>query len=759
MNLMKTSLLIFFLSFSVLAYGSKDRELINQIDSISSSSLILYKNNQIIDAFNGFNEVKRISDSIQDHYGKAISNFHLGNIYSLMHENENAESSYISMLESSIKLKDNYLIAQSYLNLGRLNKKHENTKKVVVFLKKALLYISKYKASDYDNFSVNQHEDLYVKIRIGLSEFYIENNNLDEALKHILRTEEVINTDAYYNTYLKSYSNFVYGEYYVKKQLNHSANKKFNKAADLMNSEELLKYNNFLLLSKIYKSLSKSYSAIGNKEKAYDALLQYDIFNKKLLNKERVKETAINKSKFLLADYKNEARLANREQLHQAEIAGEIRKINIIIITTLILLTISLVVLCRYYILKRRLSKALEKQNSELILAKNEALKSSELKSKFISNVTHELRTPLYGVVGLTSLLLNNNGLTKRDGRHLRALKYSGDYLLNLVNDILQVGKMEAEKIELKNVSVNLRSVMESIVGSFDYRLQETNNKIELLVDDDVPKYLKFDEVRLSQVLINLIGNSVKFTKSGLIFLRIKLLDTDSKVANLRFEVEDNGIGIANEKLDTIFDNFSQLEEESNVNYQGTGLGLSITKNLIELFDSKVEVESVLHEGSTFSFNVFFAIDDKIKSKSIINHTKTLSKNKKYNILVAEDNKINQIVTENLLKKEGYSCTIAINGKKALEALHLKHYDLILMDINMPVMNGNDATKAIRKFNTIIPIVALTASSIEDLKEDYRTIGYNDIITKPFDNYEFFQTISTEIENSNGKDFKLVIAS
>jgi len=756
---MKVSLLIYFLSFSIFINASKDRDLINKIDSITSSALILYKNNQIVEAFNKFNEVKDISYSINDHYGKAISTLHLGNIYKLMHENENAESSYLSMLESSLKLKDNYLIAQAYFNLGNLNKLDIYNSEAVSYFEKALIHISKYKTLDYSNYSITQYENLYIKIRIGLSEFYVENKDLDEALKNILRTEEVINKDIYYNTYLESYFNFVYGKYFVKKQLFNSANEKFNKAADLMNKIKLLKYDNYLLLSKIYESLSKSYSALGNKDEAYNALLQYDYFNKKFLNKERVRETSINKSKFLLADYKNEAYLANREQLHQAEIAGEIKKINIVIITTLILLTISLIVLCRYYILKRQLSKALKKQNSELIFAKNEALKSSELKSKFISNVSHELRTPLYGVVGLTSLLLNSDKLSKREGKHLKSLKYSGDYLLNLVNDILQVGKMEAEKIELKNISVNLRSVIESIVGSFDYRLQETNNKIEFSIDKNIPEQIKCDEVRLSQVLINLIGNSVKFTHCGIIHLRIKLLNTDGKFASLRFEVEDNGIGIAKEKFKTIFDNFSQLEEENNINYQGTGLGLSITKNLIELFNSEVEVESELHKGSKFSFNVVFEIDNNIKSESIKNQIKAFSENKKYNILVAEDNKINQIVTKNLLKKEGYSCEIAINGEKALEALNKNHYDLILMDINMPVMNGNDATKAIRKFNTKIPIVALTASNIEDLKGGYKAIGYNDIITKPFDNYEFFQTISTEIENSKEKDFKLVIAS
>ena len=496
--------------------------------------------------------------------------------------------------------------------------------------------------------------------------------------------------------------------------------------------------------------LSISLAKSGKSTEAYITLLEHNSYKDKLLNEEKNRQDLIIKSKFLIEDYKNEANTANAERLQQLEIANKFKKINSAIFITLLLLMGSVIVIYKSYNTKRKLSKSLEVKNNELEIAKNEALKSSELKSNFISNVSHELRTPLYGVVGISSLLLENNSLNNRDKKHLKSLKYSGDYLLNLINDILQVGKMEANKIELKNVSVNLKDLLGDIVNSFNYRLEETNNEIKISIDNYVPEHIKCDKVRLSQILINLIGNSVKFTSNGVIHLRVILLSLDTNNVGLCFEIEDNGIGIAKEKFDMIFDNFSQLED-SNVNYQGTGLGLSITKNLIELFKSEIKLESEVGAGTKISFEVDFELD-KDKTKIISDFDTTANKvensENKYRILVAEDNKINQVVTKNLLKKHGYLYTIVKNGQEALEEVKSNQYDLVLMDINMPVMDGNEATMAIRKFNEFLPIIALTAADIDEIGQKCKSIGYSDIIIKPFDNYEFFQVINQNIQNS-----------
>lgn len=478
-------------------------------------------------------------------------------------------------------------------------------------------------------------------------------------------------------------------------------------------------------------------------------MLRHNTFREKIINQEKIKQENIAKSKFYILEYKRIAQLANNERLLQEKETEDMKKMDFFIAVGVFLLLTLLVMLYKSYLSKRKINEILETRNKLLEIARDEAEKSSQLKTNFISNVTHELRTPLYGVVGLTSLLLKSNNLNERDSKFLKSLKFSGDYLLNLVNDILQIGKIESKKLDLQIASVNPRILIENIIDSFEYRIQEQNNEVHLSVDDNVPEFIKCDNVRLSQVLINLIGNSIKFTISGKISIAIEVLDFIKKGVSLRFVIKDNGPGIPEDKHEKIFENFSQLREKNNIDYQGTGLGLSIAKNLVELFGSKIELISKVGEGSEFSFKVTFEIDNDIDLESIDKNDKsqTMHLHKKYMILVAEDNKINQIVTQNVLEKGNFDCEVVENGLDALNVVKNNDcYDLILMDLNMPKMNGVEATKEIRKFNPQIPIIALTASDIEEVKNDFANIGFDDVITKPFDNFELYQTITSCIQ-------------
>jgi CheY-like chemotaxis protein len=392
----------------------------------------------------------------------------------------------------------------------------------------------------------------------------------------------------------------------------------------------------------------------------------------------------------------------------------------------------------------------LKLKNIELEHSKKEAEESSQLKTQFISNVTHELRTPLYGVVGLSALLLNSKDLSKKDYRYIKSIKYSADYLLELVNNVLQMGKMESETIALKSIPTNLSTMLKDIVSTFEKRLQETNNTLVTKVDKAIPNMLDFDKVRLTQILVNLIGNSIKFTENGTIHLRVKQLNSDDNKVKLNFEVEDNGTGISKKNQKRIFQNFTQLVDKNNNKYQGTGLGLPIAQNLVELFGGSIEVKSELGKGASFSFTI-----DVEKSNVIeqINHPhpQYLTLNGNYKVLVAEDNKINQIVTRNLLEEENFECHVVNNGAEALAEFKNNTFDLILMDINMPIMGGNEATTKIRAINPNIPIIALTAADIEEVEKDYQSIGYNDVITKPFDNHSFFQKVIERIQESKIK--------
>jgi signal transduction histidine kinase/ActR/RegA family two-component response regulator len=755
---MKTNIFYCFLFFSIISFGKEDREIIKQIDNINSVALKSFNDKDIVKSFKEFINAKKLSDSIEDNYGSATANFNLGNIYNLMENYKSAEEHYQLTLKSLKNIDDNYLLASTYLNLAAIQIEKGDDTRAIAYFEKSLKYSSI--NSHLITSDKQQLQSVYFDASISLCELYIENNNLEEALMSLLKIKEHLKKNNF-DSHSEGYFKYVYGIYYVRKELYNNASSKFREAIILLENEaeEL----DFMLLSKIYMQLSISQAKSGHSIEAYLTLLEQNSYKDKVLNENKHSQDFITKSKFLIEDYKNNAERANAEKLEQIEIANKFKKINMVIFITLMLLIVSVIIICISYFSKIKLSKTLEVKNTELEKAKNEALKSSELKSKFISNVTHELRTPLYGVVGITSLLLDKNNLDSSDRKYLKSLKYSGDYLLSLINDILQVGKMESNKIELKNVSVNLRESLKDIVNTFDYRLVETNNKISIAIDNNVPEYIKCDKVMLSQILINLIGNSVKFTNNGTINLKVNALNSNDKNVDLRFEVEDSGIGIPKDKFQTIFDNFSQLED-SNLNYQGTGLGLSITKNLIGLFNSEINLESEVGVGTKISFDINFEIveiETKVSpnKESLINDVDTTTK-PEYRILVAEDNKINQIVTKNLLKKHGYSCTIVENGKEALDEVRQSHYDLVLMDINMPIMGGNEATKAIRTFNNKLPIIALTAADIDEVAENCKNSGYNDLIIKPFDNYDFFQVITANIQNSDiDKGIRFVKAS
>ncbi|WP_303317104.1 ATP-binding protein [Flavivirga abyssicola] len=748
---MKTSLLVCFLCAINLSFSQDDKHMIFYIDSLNSDALSFYDNNKIIPALSSINESKRLSSLINDIYGNALANFIQGQIYSSIEEYDAAESRFINSLNSSLEIDDNYLIAKSYLNLGKLYRRKKSFYEVNSYFQNALRYASLGNVKDHNN--LDKQQNVLFDIQINLSQICLENDLTEKALIYLLRAEgNIYNYSADANDY--AYLRYTQGLYFISKELFNSANKKFNEALTFLevSDKENREYYNSLLLD-VYEKIALSLNKQDLDEQAYIALQKYNDYVYVHTDKVMSERKSIVKSKLLIEDYKKDAQIANTERIQQVEITNKVKNLNIIISIALFLFIVSLIAVYKSYVSKRKLTNILKDRNEELEIARNEAVKTSELKSKFISNVTHELRTPLYGVVGITSLLLENNDLRESDAKLINSLKYSGDYLLNLINDILQVSKIESQKIELKNTSVNLKKLIKNIVDSFDFRLRETNNKINFLIDQRLPEYIKCDNVRLSQILINLIGNSIKFTENGRIDLRVKMISVNTNEVNIRFEIEDDGCGIPKHKFDTVFDNFSQLDENNNINYQGTGLGLSITKKLVELFDSKIELESEVGVGSVFSFNITFNIDEaeveksKLKSK---NELELKSLNKTYKILIVEDNKINQVVTQNLLKKANYESVIVNNGLEALNIVKANKFDLILMDINMPIMNGKEATRYIREFDTQIPIIALTASDVDSIKKDCDDdgISFNDIIYKPFDTYEFYQIIETNIQLS-----------
>jgi len=416
------------------------------------------------------------------------------------------------------------------------------------------------------------------------------------------------------------------------------------------------------------------------------------------------------------------------------------------ILTSAFLTIISLlaVSLYRNNQIKLKTNDLLQTKNKELQSARDAAVQAMEAKTNFLSTVSHELRTPLYAVTGLTHLLMEENP-SENQKEHLKSLKFSGDYLLNFINDILQINKIDADKLEPLNIELNLKKVLTEVINSLQQSAKVNKTEIILDYDEEIPSKLLSDPLKLSQIFMNLVGNALKFTKNGEVTVIAKLRKKEDEDITVYFEVRDTGIGISKEQQEHIFDSFEQGSIQINREYGGTGLGLTIVKSLLGLFDSKINLESEPGKGSSFFFEL------ELRSKdSVMDDIPFEISHKEYdlnglNLLVVEDNKINQVITKKMLSKRGITCDIANNGTEAVELARKTAYDGILMDIHMPGISGVEATIEIRKFDKETPIIALTAISLDDSLETFFAAGCNDVVTKPFKPEVFYQKIGENI--------------
>lgn len=421
--------------------------------------------------------------------------------------------------------------------------------------------------------------------------------------------------------------------------------------------------------------------------------------------------------------------------------------LSIALIVILSLLTLSLY---KNNNLRAKANELLQDKNNELQLAKEKAEKASLAKAQFLSTITHELRTPLYAVTGLTHLLLEEN--PKPDQKeHLNSLKFSGEYLLSLINNILDLNKLEANKVEVEKTTFNLKKRINDVLIALKKSAEDRRNNLRFEFDESIPDKLVGDPLKLSQILINLVGNSVKFTQNGDVLVRVKKVDESNNKVNLHFEIEDNGVGISKKKQKSIFETFSQASLQINRKFGGTGLGLAIVKNLLELMGSKIHLESQLGKGSKFWFDIRFDVAEEVREeknpKNIIYDVDYVALENR-RILVVEDNKINQMITKKILEKNKMHCMVADNGMDAISLVKENDFDVILMDIHMPGISGIEATQKIRAFNKEIPIIALTAVTIDENLDDFFKAGFNEIIPKPFKTEEFFEKIYRTIETN-----------
>ena len=374
-------------------------------------------------------------------------------------------------------------------------------------------------------------------------------------------------------------------------------------------------------------------------------------------------------------------------------------------------------------------AESLTKIAEEATKIAEEAVKS---KQQFLSTMSHEIRTPMNAIIGFTKVLLKSE-LTAKQVEYLTAIKLSGDTLIVLINDILDLAKVDAGKMCFEKAPLNLTASLSSVLHLFDIKIKEKNLKLVKKYDPKIPKILMGDAVRLHQIIMNLMGNALKFTAKGGITVSTVLLNEDAENATIQFAVTDTGIGIADDKITAIFDNFQQASSETARLFGGTGLGLAIVKQLVEAQGGTVSVTSKITEGSVFSFNLTFQKTDNIgELESPITDLNMDIKNIK--ILVVEDMKLNQLLLKTILDDFGFAHDVADNGLMAIEKMKNNTYDIILMDLQMPEMNGFEATDYIRNsLKSTVPIIALTADVTTVDIAKCMAVGMNDYISKPLD--------------------------
>ena len=388
----------------------------------------------------------------------------------------------------------------------------------------------------------------------------------------------------------------------------------------------------------------------------------------------------------------------------------------------------------------------------EKVIEKSE--KSALAKSEFLSIMSHEIRTPLNAVIGMTNLLMMGNPRPDQKD-NLDILKFSANNLLALVNDVLDFNKIEAGKVVFENIKFNLPDLIQNVCGGLKLKAEEKELAFKVSVDPVLrDKVLIGDPTRLSQIVFNLISNAIKFTPSGTVWVTVKVLEDRHNIVNVRFSIKDTGIGIEKENLAMIFEPFTQESITTTRQYGGTGLGLAIVKRLLELQHLHMDVITQPGEGSEFAFSMEFTVSTEVVPSPLapnpLQVPLQVDSMSNLRVLIAEDNMVNVMLMKKLFSKWGISPTIAENGERAIEMVQYGNFDIILMDLQMPVLNGFDAAMEIRKMRdpkkANIPIIALTASALSDIKERVFNSGMNDYVSKPFKPDELKEKMQNLVE-------------
>jgi len=656
-------------------------------------------------------------------------------------------------------LKDREMIGGVYLSLAVLYYEHNDTLKAIEFNKLALKEMTEINQLDMmasvNNNLALQYSDLG---KYDSAEFYFRESirlfhkdNEDPHLrKPLINLAEVFRLTQQYDSAIIYTRNAIHNA--ILLQDNASLGDAYFQIAKtftdigeldsagryyLMAKENIEMYQSEPAFILFYINLADFYTLKGDYKLAYEYLqkavaikdLIFNTENNKVLKEMDVKYQATQKEKEILIQ---------EEQIKRQQILNY----SMLAVAVFFLLLIFFI---------RKTKRQLEEKNKLVEAARERAERSEKFKQQFLANMSHEIRTPMNAVMGMTNLLIDKNPRIDQR-KYLEGIQKSSDNLLHIINDILDLSKIEAGKIELEQIDFSIPEVVHQVEQTLRHKAEEKGLQLIISIDPLVPEIVIGDPGRLNQILMNLAGNAIKFTEKGSVTFKV----TPTTDRSIEFSIIDTGIGIARDKLQSVFENFSQAHASDTRKFGGTGLGLTICKQLVELMGGKILIESEEGSGSTFLFTLEMPIGSKEKlleqksseqiDESILNGLK---------ILLVDDNIDNRIVARDTLELNA-SLTIveAINGKEAIEKLSMDDFDIVLMDVQMPVMDGYEATRQIR--NDIltskkdIPIIALTASVIRSDLDKCRAAGMNDYVPKPFKTYQLI----TSIAKLTGREIK-----
>ena len=720
------------------------------LTSLSYSQSLYKENAKINDSVDYFLEVAVFNKDDKKSFNKAIIYTEKAIEYAKKNNlKDKLTDCYLVLGSIHFDLNKTDIAIENFIrSINYHNKKEKSTNLALAYYSLGNCYLAKNK-TDLSEIYLNKSAQIYNQLNfpdaidlINLQKGIIQKNknNFTEAELILQKVIIDVTNEDFINTKVEAL--FQLGQIYFIKKENKKAVQYYTKALKTNRKGN----NNIQLEIIILKELSTLYKSTKEFEKSNFYLEKHVVILDSLGSdfNNLISENTFNEIKF-------DKQLQTIEQLDKEQKSQQrtLRFSKLISILSIALISIlSLLSLSLYKNNKIRIStnKLLKTKNKELITQKEKVELASKARSKFLATVSHELRTPLNAINGITYLLLQEKPKASQL-QYLKSLEFSGNYLLNFINDILEINRLESNKVQSEKISFNIIELVENIKTSFNEFISENNIDFHTNIDDSINFNLIGDPTKLSQVLINLLNNAIKFSKNGKVWLTINKTSEDKDEVVLFFEIEDNGIGIPIEKQENIFDSFSQGSVEINRTFGGTGLGLSIVKKTLEIMGSKIILSSDGKSGSAFSFSINFK-----KARIITAANNNLEpviefdiSNKK--ILLVEDNKINQMITQKMLERKNITCVIIDNGEDAIEHMKNNSYDLILMDVHLPGINGTEATAEIRKFNDTIPIIALTAISLNENRELLMSYGMNEVITKPFLPEKFYEVVIEYLTN------------